>query len=72
MRSRDYHYVITLQSQREGEHGSSVAQTVEGTVTAYRGDTRQDLYQEVYRRACEAMKVEAAVTVFCMLEPNGL
>jgi hypothetical protein len=67
----EYHYVITLQFKREGEYGVS-SNTIEGTVPAHDGATRQELYQVVYQRACKALDVASGVTVFCMLEPNAL
>jgi len=71
MAKLEYHYVITLQFRKEGEYGVAT-NTIEGTVTAGRGATRQELYRDVYERACKALDVSDAVTVFCMLEPNIL
>lgn len=71
MADREYHYVITLQFRKDGEPGVS-SNTIEGTVTARRKDTRQDVYREAYRRACEALEVDNGVTLFCMIEPNAL
>lgn len=66
-----YHYVITLQFKREGEYGVS-SNTIEGTISADAGTTRQELYRDAYRRACTALDVSNGVTTFCMLEPNTL
>ncbi|WP_331746645.1 hypothetical protein OH809_45185 (plasmid) [Streptomyces sp. NBC_00873] len=67
----EYHYVITLQFKKEGEYGVST-NTIEGTVSAEVGATRQELYRDVYSRACKALDVSNGVTTFCMLEPNVL
>ena len=69
--SVEYHYVITLQFRKEGEYGVST-NTIEGVVPADTGTTRQELYRDVYRRACTALNVSEGVTVFCTLEPNTL
>ena len=71
MRSREYHFVITLQFQRDGEYGSS-ANTVEGLIMAGPKDTRQTLYQKASKSARESIGVEEAITLFSMLEPNDL
>lgn len=71
MTKTEYHYVLTLQFQKEGEYGVSTS-TIEGTVTAGRDATRQELYRNVYDRACKALEVSKGVALFCMLEPNTL
>lgn len=71
MSSRDYHFVITLQFQGDGEHGPS-ANTAEGTLMAGPKDTRQTLYQRAYKSACESLGAKEAITLFSMLEPNDL
>ncbi|MEU3161994.1 hypothetical protein ACPCAJ_21155 [Streptomyces griseoincarnatus] len=71
MADREYHFVVTLQFKRDGEPGV-FSNTIEGTITAGRGATRQDLYRDVYARACEALEVSNGVTLFCMIEPNRL
>ena len=71
MASSEYHYVISLQFRKDGEYGVS-ANTIEGTIAAGRGVSRQDLYRDVYKRACEALGISDGVTLFCMIEPNTL
>lgn len=71
MAKSEYHYVITLQFRKDGEYGVGV-NTIEGTATAGRGATRQELYRDVYERACKALDISEGVTMFCMLEPNAL
>jgi hypothetical protein len=71
MASNKYHFVISLQFRKAGEFGVS-ANTIEGTITAASGTTRQDLYYDVYKRACKALGIADGVTMFCMIEPNSL
>lgn len=66
-----YHFALTLQFQKEGVMGTA-ANTIEGTITANRDATRQDLYRDAYGRACKALGIEEGVTLFCMIEPNRL
>jgi hypothetical protein len=68
---REYHYVITLQFVKEGVPGVNV-NTIAGTAVAAKGATRQEVYQDVYSKACAALEIESGATLFCMLEPNQL
>jgi hypothetical protein len=67
----EYHFVITLQFRKEGEYGS-FANTVEGTIMARRGETRQMLYQRAVKDAAAAIGAESPVTLFFDLAPNNL
>lgn len=71
MSRREYHFVITLQFTRKGEYGA-MTNTVNGTVTAKHGATRQDLYQDVLDRALDGLGITEGVTLFCSIERNDL
>jgi len=73
MVDREFHYVMTIQHQHGQAAGSIAQATIEGTITAREGATRQELYRDVYNHVREQAGVEGHVWVlFCSLDRNDL
>lgn len=70
--SREYHWILTLQSQSpDGRIGTANGS---GVVTPNPGQTRQDLFQQAFQYVCDQSGITPARSnvLFFSLEPNEL